>query len=421
MSVKTENTLSFFTIGDTPYNSLTFTTNESGLFTFRVTANSAIGKQSAPAEATITVSGLSAAPADVSNFSMIPVNGQARLTWDRAADLDVRVGGHVLIRHSPLTSGVTWANSTTIAKEISGSSTEAYVDLKEGTYLIKFVDSGGRQSLAASLIEFLKPDLLNLHNERTITEHPNFSGTKTDLTVNTLNELELLLPIFNLLLEDGDKLLLEDGTSELLQESDRATSGTYLFAGNPIQFSGVTNVSLDSTVKVRGYRPTDTRLDEVADFDSILDFEGSVPQDAECELYIRTTQDDPNNSPTYTSWRKFNNAEFKARAFEVKAEVTTTSNRDQVGIQELEVRANLPVYSQTGTKTTSSSADVSVTYSNSFYLTPQVGIAFTTQSSGDYYVINNSSATGFDISVYNSSGTPQVRQISWTATGYGKG
>ena len=428
VSLKTENTLSFVTLGDTPYNNFTFTSNDVGLFTFRVTAISAIGKQSSAAVISKNISGLSAAPSDVTGFSMIPVNGQARLTWDRAPDLDVRVGGHVIIRHSPETSGVTWANSTTIAREIAGSSTETYVDLKEGTYLIKFVDSGNRQSINAVLLEFLKPDLLNLRLESTTTEHPNFTGTKTNLAVDSgSNELRLsqsssAAAIGSILLETGDKLLQEDNTSELLREGDTLfnTSGTYLFAGNPITFTGVTNVSLDSTVKVRGFRPTDKRLDDVADFDAVLDFDGAVPQDAECELYIRTTQDDPAGSPTYTSWRKFNNAEFKARAFEVKAEVSTSSNRDQVGIQQLEVRANLPVYSQTGTVTTSSSADVSVTYNNSFYLTPQVGIAFTTQSSGDYYVINNSTAAGFDISVYNSSNTRVARQVSWTATGHGK-
>jgi predicted phage tail protein len=427
VSIKTENTLSFVTLGDTPYNNFTFTSNEIGLFTFRVSAISAIGKQSDPAVVSKSIAGLSAAPSNVSGFSMIPVNGQARLTWERSPDLDVRVGGHVLIRHSPDLSNATWANSTSISKEIAGSATEAYCDLKEGTYLIKFVDSGGRLSLGTSLVEFLKPDLQNLQNISTQTEHPNFTGTKTNLVLDgSANEL-LTQTIQtagkdNQLQENGDEILQENGDIMLTEgDTNFASSATYQFAGNPITLSDVFSISLDSKIKMRGFRPDDIKLDEVADFDGVLDFDGDVPLNANARIYIRTTQDDPSGSPTYTSWREFNNAEFKARAFELKVETETQSGFDRIAISELQVTANLPIYSQTGTITTSTSADVTQTYANKFYLTPQVGIAFTTQSSGDYYAISNSAATGFDISVYNSSGTRVARQVSWTATGYGKG
>lgn len=427
ISLKTENTLSFVTLGDTPYNNFTFTSNETGLFVFRVSAISAIGKQSSPAVVSKSISGLSVAPADVTGFSMIPVNGQARLTWERSPDLDVRVGGHVLIRHTPDLSNATWANSTSISKQLAGSATEAYCDLKEGTYLIKFVDSGGRLSLGTSLIEFLKPDLQNLQNISTQTEHPSFAGTKTNLVVDGATN-ELLMERNdatgkdNVLQENTDEILQENGDI-LLTEGDTQfyTSASYEFSGNPITLSDVFSISLGSKVKVRGFRPDDIKFDEVTDFDAVLDFDGSVPLDASAQLYIRTTQDDPAGSPTYTSWREFNNAEFKARAFELKLELTTSSGFDRIAVSQLEVTADLPIYSQAGTITTSASADVSQTYPSKFYLVPQVGVAFTTQNSGDYYVINNSAATGFDISVYNSSNTRVARQISWTATGYGKG
>ena len=62
----------------------------------------------------------------------------------------------------------------------------------------------------------------------------------------------------------------------------------------------------------------------------------------------------------------------------------------------------MPIRTVTGSVTTSASADVSVAYGtgNKFAAIPSVGIVFTTNSSSDYYVISNSSATGFDVSVY---------------------
>ena len=428
VSYKTEGTASYQTVGDTPYNNITVLTDEVGQFTFRVVAMSAIGKRSVPTDLTVNIAGNSGAPADVQSFSMIPVNGQARLTWAEATDLDVKVGGYVLLRHSPNFVNVSWENSTSISEEIAGSATEAYADLKDGTYLAKFVDSGGRQSLSAALIEFTKPDLGNVYTVNTQTEHPTFSGTKTNLTVDAdLNELELTYTgtetasLGDFLLENGDGLLTEESDNYLLQGSALInTSGVYEFANNPITLSDVYSISLESKLKVRGYFPFNVFIDDIPDFDDIDDFDGAAPTTSNVQLYIRTTQDDPAGSPTYTTWRKFNNAEFRARAYELKAEFVNESNTAQLAIQELEVTSNLPIRTITDSVTTSASADVSVTYANKFYAAPAVGIQFTTQATGDYYVISNNAATGFDVSVYNASNTRVARTVTWTATGYGK-
>jgi len=430
VSFKTEGSASYQTVGDTPYNNITLLTDEVGQFTFRVVAMSAIGKRSAPTDFVSNIAGNTAAPLDVQGFSMIPVNGQARLTWSQSTDLDVRVGGYVLLRHTPDLSDALWQNSTSISEEIAGAATEAYADLKEGTYLAKFVDSGGRQSINAALIEFTKPDLGNVVNVNTQTEHPTFAGTKTNLVVDTdLNELQLAgdggetPSVGSFLLEDDfSLLLLEDGDKIILQGNPSLyTSGTYLFNNNPITFSDVFSVSLESKIKVRGFFPYSQFIDDIADFDAITSFDGAVPLDSNAELYIRTTQDDPAGSPTYTSWRKYNNAEFRARAYELKAEITTQNNATQLAVQQLEVTSNLPLRTITDSVTTSASADVSVTYANKFFAAPAVGIQFTTQATGDYYVISNSSATGFDVSVYNASNTRIAKAVTWTATGHGKG
>ena len=429
VSYKTQNTSSYETVGDTPYNNITLLTDEVGQFTFRVVAMSAIGKRSAPTELVANIAGNTAAPADVQGLSMIPVNGQARLTWTESTDLDVKVGGYVLLRHTPDLTGATWQNSTSISEEIAGSATEAYADLKQGTYLAKFVDSGGRRSINATLIEFTKPDLGNVFNANTQTEHPSFAGTKTNLEVDTdLNELQLSsngtesASIGSITLENTPfHILLEDDSELLLQgNSSLNTTGSYLFANNPITLSDVFSISLESELKVRGFFPYTQFIDDVADFDAIANFDGAAPQNSNVELYIRTTQDDPSGSPTWTSWRKFNNAEFRARAYELKADYTTESNVTQLAIQQLKVTSNLPLRTITDSVTTSASADVSVTYANKFYATPAVGIQFTTQATGDYYVISNSSATGFDVSVYNASNTRVARAVTWTATGHGK-
>jgi predicted phage tail protein len=419
---------------DTSSPSVTLRTLRAGRLYVQIQAKNSLGKGSQITAADFELQGKTAAPDNVQGFSMIPVNGQARLSWTEATDLDVRVGGYVRLRHSPDLSGVTWPTSTSISEQIAGSATEAYADLKAGTYSAKFVDSGGRESLTAALIEFTKADLQSVETVGALgsTEDPSFTGTKTNLVVDTVNnELELgttgseLKAAGDFDLEDGNALLLEDDEAYLLQgDSELHQSGTYVFnSGNTFTLSDVFSLSLNSTLRARSFFPYGERIDDEPDFDLITEFDGTAPNTCDVKLFIRTTQDDPAGSPTFTSWRRFNNAEFKARGYQVKAEFSTGGPQEQIAVDQLRVQAQMPRRSVTGSVTTSTSADVSVTYGagNKFYVTPSVGIVFTANASGDYYVISNSSATGFDVSVYSSSNTRIAKTVNWTAVGYGIG
>jgi predicted phage tail protein len=414
--------------------SVTLRNLRAGRLYVQIQAKNSLNKGSQITLDDFQLEGKTAAPAAVANFSMIPVNGQARLTWTQATDLDVRVGGYVRLRHSPNLSSVTWQSSTSISEQIAGSATEAYADLKAGTYSAKFVDSGGRESLTAALIEFTKPDLLSVEvvGALSSTEDTAFTGTKTNLTVDAADdELELALtggelqPIGDFDLEDGNALLLEDDSNLTLQgDSAIHQSGTYVFnGGNAFALSDVFSLRLDSTLRARSFFPYGERIDDEPDFDLITEFDGVTPNTCDVKLFIQTTQDDPAGSPTYTSLRRFNNAEFKARGFKVEAHFSTGGPQEQIAVDQLRIQAEMPRRSVTGSVTTSTSADVSVTYGagNKFYVAPSVGIVFTTNASGDYYVISNSSATGFDVSVYNSSNTRIAKAVNWTATGYGIG
>ena len=105
----------------------------------------------------------------------------------------------------------------------------------------------------------------------------------------------------------------------------------------------------------------------------------------------------------------------------MKAEFTTKENNQQIAVDQLRIDSDMPSRTTRGTGTSSASADVSITYANKFAATPVIGITAFNMATGDYYTASNSSATGFDISFYNSGGTRVVRNFDWTATGYGKG
>ena len=381
-----------------------------GLLQVQIQAFNYLGKGSVIATHEVPLAGKTAAPEDMVNFTMIPTNGLARLQWTQSISLDVVVGGLVRLRYSPDLTGVTWSNSTSIHSDLTGTAKEAYADLKEGTYLAKFVDSGGRESVNAAYVEFTKPDLENLHNINTQTENNTYSGNKTNLTVTS-----------------GELLLAANGN--VLH-----TDGVYLFANNPIDLGDVYSVQLESILKARSFFPNAITMNSMGlDFDpnatpnttgfaALTSFVGTTPSTCDANLYIRTTQQDPNSNPTWTTWRPFNNAQFKARGYELKLTMTSGGdNTAQIAITNLKVESNMPVRTINGNATTSSSNDYQVTFDNKFAAIPAIGITFSASSSGDYYNVSSTTATGFNVSIYNSSNQRQARAFNWTATGYGKG
>ena len=392
--------------------SITIRDIRAGRLQVQVQARNYLNRGSTITTETFTIEGKTAPPqlitdssdANYISFDMIPVNGQAKLTWRQSLDLDVRNGGHVRLRHSPNTSNVTWSNSTSISEEIAGSATEAYADLKGGTYSMKFVDSGGRESQNFALIEYVKPELDSTEEVTALsaTEDPTFPGTKTNLSVDSADqELELAA--------NGDVL---------------HTTGEYEFNGNPYTLTHVGSLRLESTLRARSFFPDTNLIDNVDDFDSITDFDGTTPTDCDVKLYVRTTEDDPSGSPTWTTWRHFNNADIKCRAFELKAEFETGSSDEQIAVDQLRVKALMPYRSLSGEVTTSTTGDTTVNFGtgNRFYVKPSIGIIFTTTDTTDYYTISNdSSGSSFDISVYNSSDSRIAKTIRWNAVGYGRG
>jgi len=392
--------------------SITIRDIRAGNLQVQVQARNYLNRGSVITTNTFTIEGKTAPPqlitdtsdANYIDFDMIPVNGQAKLTWRQSLDLDVRNGGHVRLRHSPNTSNVTWSNSTSISEEIAGAATEAYADLKSGTYSMKFIDSGGRESQNFALIEYTKPELESTEEVSALsaTEDPTFPGTKTNLSVDSTDqELEMAA--------NGSVL---------------HTTGEYVFNGNPFTLTHVGSLRLESTLRARSYFPATDLLDDVPDFDSIVDFDGTTPTTCDVKLYVRTTEDDPSGSPTYTSWRHFNNAEIKCRAFELKAEFETNDDTAQISVDQLRVKALMPFRSLSGEVTTSTTGDTTVNFGtgNRFYVKPSIGIIFAASNTTDYYVISNdSSGSSFDISVYNSSNTRIASTVRWNAVGYGRG
>ena len=154
-------------------------------------------KESAPAKATFNLAGKTALPGNVQNLTLEPLShNNARLRWDEAVDLDVKVSGKVHIRHNNLTNGTaTWANSTDLIAAVAGSSTEATVPFLEGEYLVKFEDDGLRKRATEASVIVDQPVSQTFFGVKTQREDQlstPFDGSKTDTTYDSTYDALIL-------------------------------------------------------------------------------------------------------------------------------------------------------------------------------------------------------------------------------------
>lgn len=394
---------------DTTSSNLEILNTKQGNYEFKVFSYNALGQPSTnPTTLEFNAVGQTALPADVQNLTLEPINDeQVRLRWTQTTDLDVKFGGQVYIRHSPRTDGSgTFANSTDLIEALGGNSTEAIVPAKAGEYVLKFQDLGGRFSSGEASVILTVPTLREQLALPAIREQTAFSGTKTNVQV-TSNQLTLTDPATN-------------------------ATGTYNFS-NTIDLGGIFSLKINSIVLSTSSNVSDL-FDSIPDLDARLDFDGAAAEKVNAALLVRTTDDNPSGSPTFTSFNKFQSGTFRARAFEFKTELETTDTNENILISELGVDAFMQARTEQSTTLISSGAGAkNVVFVAPFFAgtsaiggstsayPPSIGITAQNMASGDFFEITNITGTGFTVTFKNSSNTAVSRNFSYSAVGYGRG
>ena len=192
----------------------------------RVKAVSSIGSSSTYVTAQRTIIGAIAPPSDIEDFSCNVIGQEAHLSWTQIPDLDL---AYYQIRYSALIDGsATWSNSVSLVEKVSRPATSINVPARVGTYLIKAVDKLGNFSSNATAIISNVTGVLNFNAVATQSEHPDFTGTKTNVI-----ESDNTLKLDSSELFDSASGLFDDGTGLFesgLTSADLFASGSYEFA-----------------------------------------------------------------------------------------------------------------------------------------------------------------------------------------------
>ena len=368
-----------------------------------------------------TISGLTAVPGDVNNFSIRALDGQCHLTWSRITDLDVINGGYVRIRHSRLTANATWEDGQDIGEAIAGSQTFAVLPLLSGTYMAKAVDEGGRFSTNGKYAVTTVPNILDFNAVVTATENPSFGGTRTDMiVVNNILKLDgapryILAENSDFLIaENGDRLAREIGDIGVIE-----SSGSYYFA-NSVDlgetYTSRLTANLSSSVTVA----SDLIDYRTALVDTWNNFDGASSDAITAVLELRTTNNNPASNPTWTDWAPFLVGDYHARAYEFRVIVTNTDSDYNIAITALSVTVDMPDRVEKASDLSVSASSTAVSFGSNFKAVPVVGVTMNDSNSGDYFRVTSKARTGFTVQCFNSSNTGIARSINWQAIGYGK-
>lgn len=387
--------------------------------------NSTLKPSNEPARLTFNAVGKTAPPQNVTGVYANVINEQSvELAWDLHPDLDVRVGGKILIRHTPNTTGAEWANASTIVPAVNGNQTRKTVPFVAGTYLLRAQDDSGNLSGGATLVVV----------DAQLEPQPSFVvrvGSSPVLQPRLTFAEDLTSPPFQgnltnmLYSSDLDGLILANGTAwdslpglvdsytSIDAVGGIAASGEYEF-GSTLDLGAVYELNLRGRFVTRAFNPGNL-WDDVASVDALATID-DVIGNPDAELRFRYSQ----NGSTYSSWIPFQSNLVRGRTFQFKVVASSSGQRENIIVEELGVTALLQQAAQTAGPITSGAGAYTVTFDRRFYGTPQVVVTGLDMATGDYATITSITRSGFQVTFRNSGGTAVSRQFHYTATGYGR-
>ena len=278
-----------------------------GRWEVAVKALSVIGVSSPYVGSAIEILGLTAPPALLGNLTIQTAGGLAILKWRPSADLDVRIGGRIVIRHSAAPTA-TWATSTGM-DEVAGSDAVALVPLKPGTYLVRARDNSGNLGPVAN-VTTKGAQALPFAPVMSLAADPGWIGGGSNVTV------------------DGAALKLVDLADE----------GLFIFPAG-MDFGALRRVRLRSEIDVAALNLGGMIDDRLAPIDGWPDLDDTDGAEIDVIVEARSTDDDPAGTPVWSAWSRLDSSEDEVRAVELRARLISASPDYNVLVTRLRVHA----------------------------------------------------------------------------------
>jgi hypothetical protein len=382
------------------------------IYNVRVKAVNTLGVSSSYVTATRTIIGAVEPPSDVEDFSCNIVGQEAHLGWTQIPDLDL---AYYSLRFSKETDGTaTWSNSVALVEKISRPATSISVPARQGTYLIKAVDKLGNFSSNATAIISNVTSVLNFNAVATQSEHPTFTGTTSNVIVSDstirLDSSELF---------DSASGDFDDETTRFfdsgVQNADFYASGNYLFA-DVIDIGAKHTVRITASLSQSSDNPDDLFDNRSGLFDSASsNFDGDTPANANAHLEIATSDD----NSTYTAFQTFVIGDYTARYLKFRVVLISRDLASTPVVSEATVTIDMPDRIFSDNNISSGAGTKTVTFTNPYKsVNYAVGITAENMATGDYFIVENKTINGFDVTFKNSSNSAVSKTFDFIAKGF---
>ena len=245
--------------------------------------------------------------AELASLTIQTAGGLAILKWLPSSDLDVRIGGRIVIRHSGALTA-TWATSTSM-DEVAGSDAVALVPLKPGTYLLRARDNSGNLGPVASVVT-KGAQVLPFAPVMSLAADPAWIGGKVNVAV------------------DGAALTL----------IDLGVEGVFTFPAG-MDFGALRRVRLRSEMDVAAVSLGGLFDDRAALIDSWLDVDDTDGAEIDVIVEARSTDDNPAGAPNWSVWSRLDSSEDEVRAVQLRARLISASPDYNVLVTKLRIHA----------------------------------------------------------------------------------
>lgn len=339
------------------------------------------------------VSGDENPPADVDGFRLSILSGTAYLQWDEVTDIDL---AYYSIRFNPATDGsATWENSVDLFPSLGKGQTTVAAPSRDGTYLIKAFDLGGRASENAALLISRVGNVLGMNVIETLDgEAPDFEGVHENTVV----------------------------VLETLQLAEDETEGVYYFAES-VDLGDVYTSLVTASSAVTGILRNDN-VDFWPNWDLVANVDGGAdPATWSIQLQVRTTNDDPAGTPVWGAWENLIVSEYTARAFEFRVILRAEDSNVTPAISDLSVQIDMPDRVDGGRMATSldtDAPDTRIDFVHPFNAVPAVAVSPIDMQTGDYSEVTAVDKAGFNVRFFSAGAARVTRTFDWIAKGYGK-
>lgn len=395
-----------------------------GEYVIQVSSVSASLALSPAATLTIAVQGKTANPSNISGLTVVAIDEKtANLTWNPVSDLDVRIGGRIIIRHTPLTTGAYWGAGQEIVASAAGSQTQKIVPLLNGTYMVKAEDDSGNRSATPAFAVIDKPtiaDYITIAALADATATVPFPGNKINMQYDAT--LQGLVLSGGTLFDAIPNLDEYEGVDDKLDEPIQyAGVGEYI-CNQAIQLDGVYELDIERTLETAGIVIGGSSLidSKVELIDTWSDFEGTNSERVGCMTFVRTSKNLPTDPViTWSEWAEFSSATVVGCQFQFKLVAYSDAVDESIEIISFVVRASMRRRIESFS---SAQAGQQLSFANAFYQPPMASVTPLTTIPATYVPRITATTSGLNVQFSEPGNDSVTAPASYNVlvTGYGR-